>query len=157
MAAFRFRLARLMHVREIHEELARSELLAAEQALREAEGALERARGELHSAEAELAGVQARAEVVPGEVLAGLLTLPPLSRRVTLRRDQAAGRAAQADDARRAWQAARVDVRVLEKLEGRAREAHRELERAAEAKLIQEVVDRTGAAERASPEPGVQA
>ena len=52
MRRFQFPLARLQRVRELGEELARSELLAAESTLHEAEARLEHARGELRGAEA---------------------------------------------------------------------------------------------------------
>lgn len=158
MTPFRFRLARLMRVREIREELARSELLAAELALREAELALEGARGELRGAESELAHFQSLPAVVPGEIVAAQRTLPPLAQRIARRREQAATLAADSLRARHAWQAARIDVRVLEKLEERALTAHHAQERASEDKLTQEFIDRNGAASGRAPlELGVDA
>ena len=121
MAAFRFRLDRLLRVRAIREEIARSELMLAERERREAEAALERSRGVLHGAESELGKVQARPVVVPREVLAGQGTLPPLVSQVTYRREQHALRLLDSERARKAWIEARVDQRALDNLRERRR------------------------------------
>ena len=121
MAAFRFRLDRLLRVRAIREEIARSEPMLAEQARREAEGVLEHARGALRGAESELALVQAHAVVVPREVLAGQRTLPPLVGHVTYRRVQHTQRLDEAERARTTWLETRVEQRALDNLRERRR------------------------------------
>lgn len=145
MARFHFKLARLLRVREIREEIARTELLAAESAVRAAEKTLEEARDTLREAERELAVIQTRAAIAPAEVLVAQRTVPLLTRRIQERKQLVSVLAKAADAARGAWQATRVDVRVLEKLEDRARGAYREEERAREDKTIQETVDRKAA------------
>lgn len=149
MRRFQFPLARLQRVRELGEELARSELLAAEAALHEAEARLDAARGDLRTAETHVARLQADPQLAPGEVLAAQLTLPALSTRISLRRGEVSVAAKAVDDARAAWQAARIEVRALERLEERARDIFREEERGREDKALAEIVDRKAAIESA--------
>lgn len=145
MARFRFPLVRLLRVREIHEELARNDLLGAEAALRESERRVELARAEQREAEEQLALLQARSAIMPGEVLAAQGTVPALAVRVAAKRAEARRAAEAAEAAREAWMAARVDVRVLERLEERSHVAFRDGERAREDKVTQELVDRRAA------------
>jgi flagellar export protein FliJ len=149
MRRFQFPLARLQRVRELGEELARSELLGAEAALSAAESQLEVARTELSGAENQIARLQADVKLSPGEVLAAQLTLPDLSTRVQARRAAVAQAAKAVELARVAWQSARIEVRALERLEERARDVFREEERAREDKVLAEVVDRKAAIDSA--------
>jgi len=145
MRRFRFPLARLQRVRELGEELARSELLAAEAHLHECESRLDAARGELRAAEEGVARLQSDDALRTGEVLAAQRTLPTLVSRVAGRRTEVAQAASAVEECRAAWQAARIEVRALERLEERARDIFREEERAHEDKQLAEQVDRKAA------------
>lgn len=142
MARFKFGLARLMRVREIREEIARTELIAAEAAAREAEHKLDQARARKVDAELELGAVQAHSALTPAQVLVAQGVLPDLERRIAAHRVQTARLKQTADGARRVWMDSRVDVRALEKLEERARGVFQGDERAREDKVLQEIVDR---------------
>lgn len=155
MQRFKFKLARLLRVRELREELARGELVAAEHALRSAELALEHARADLCDARSELALLQTRAAIAPGTVLAAQRTVPGLERRIGERRERAQGLALAAAAARDVWQAARVDVRALRELELRARADFDGERRAAEDKVSAELVDRKAALAARAPAPEV--
>lgn len=145
MRRFRFPLARLQRVRELGEELARSELLAAEARLHECELLLDAARHDLRAGEESMARLQSDGALRTGEVIAAQRTLPSLLARVASRRADAATASNAVEECRAAWQAARVDVRALERLEDRARELFCEEERANEDKQLAEQVDRKAA------------
>lgn len=145
MRRFRFPLARLQRVRELGEELARSELLAAEARLHECERLLDAAREDLRSAEEGIARLQSDGALRTGEVIAAQRTLPALLARVTSRRAEVTAAANVVEECRAAWQAARIEVRALERLEDRARDIFREEERANEDKQLAEQVDRKAA------------
>lgn len=145
MRRFRFPLARLQRVRELGEELARSELLAAEARLHECELRLEDARADLRAGEEGVARLQSDGSLRMGEIIAAQRTLPTLLARVTSRRTEVAAAAQVVEECRAAWQAARIEVRALERLEDRARDIFREEERASEDKQLAEQVDRKAA------------
>jgi flagellar FliJ protein len=145
MRRFHFPLARLQRVRELGEELARSELLAAEARLHECELLLDAARQDLRAAEEGVARLQSDGALRTGEIIAAQRTLPSLLARVTSRRAEVATAANAVEECRAAWQAARIEVRALERLEDRARDIFREEERANEDKQLAEQVDRKAA------------
>ena len=145
MARFRFPLHRLLRVRELGEELARNELLAAESVAQEAARRLAAVRDDVRAALAHIARLQAAPEIDTELVLAAQRSIPALERRVRTREEELAKARAAADVAREAWQAARVDKRALERLEERAKGVFRESERALEDKALQEQVDRKAA------------
>lgn len=145
MARFRFPLSRLLRVRELGEELARNELLAAESRVQEAERRLAAARDEVRAALAHIARLQSSPMIEAELVLAAQRSVPALERRVRTREEELASLRIAADAAREAWQAARVDKRALERLEDRAKGVFRESERALEDKALQEQVDRKAA------------
>ena len=145
MRRFRFPLARLQRVRELGEELARSELLAAEARLHECEAWLDATRDELRSAEEGIARLQSDGALRASKVIAAQRTLPTLLAHMATRRTEVAAAAQQVEECRAAWQAARIEVRALERLEDRARDVFREEERAYEDKQLAEQVDRKAA------------
>jgi flagellar export protein FliJ len=145
MARFRFPLHRLLRVRELGEELARNELLAAEALVQEAERRLASAREQVRFALAHIAQLQAAPQIEAELVLAAQRSVPALERRARVHEQALASARAAADVAREAWQVARVDKRALERLEERAKGVFRESERALEDKALQEQVDRKAA------------
>lgn len=148
MRRFRFPLARVQRLRELGEELARSELFAAEARLHECGARLEASREELRSAEDGIARLQSEGALRAGEIIVAQRTLPTLLTRVEIRRSEFAQAASAVDERRAAWLAARIEVRALERLEGRARDMFREKERANEDKQLAEQVDRKAALAR---------
>ncbi|MBM3991442.1 MAG: hypothetical protein FJ298_10615 [Planctomycetes bacterium] len=145
MRRFRFPLARVQRLRELGEELARSELFAAQARLHECEARLEASREELRCAEEGIARLQSQGELRSGEIIAAQRTLPPLVTRAAIRRSQVAQAASAVEERQAAWQAARIEVRAMERLEERARDVFREEERANECKQLAEQVDRKAA------------
>jgi flagellar export protein FliJ len=145
VARFRFPLQRLLRVRELGEELARNELLAAEALVQEAARKLGSAREQLRVALEHIARLQSSPRIETGLVLAAQRSTPALERHVRTREEALTRARAAADVAREAWQAARVDKRALERLEERAKGVFREGERALEDKALQEQVDRKAA------------
>ena len=136
---FRFRLARVLRVREIEEQSLRAAWGAAEQAALHAEQRLAAARADLVEARAELARRQASGRMAAGEVLAvdQLLELrrkafPVLAQRAAAARDEAEARRAD-------WVGSRRERRSLELYRERALVKHREEQTRAEAAAMDEV------------------
>lgn len=143
MARFHFKLQRLLRVREVGEELARASFALAESERSAAATALDEARSDLGRAERELA--QLRASQKPQASLLAERTLPPLLRRIAARRRILEDAEKSVQRARDEWQAARTDMRALEKLEDRARDAFKTDERAREDRALQETIERRAA------------
>lgn len=149
MARFKFKLDRLLRVREVSEELARAELGSAELAAQRAREGLDGARADLLRAEGELVALRARDGA--RAALAAEQTLPALLQRIAVRRQRLVGAEAAANAARVEWQARRTDVRALEKLEGRARDVFAAQEREREDRALQETVERRAALAARTP------
>lgn len=143
MARFKFKLDRLLRVREVSEELARAELGSAELAAQRAREGLDGARADLLRAERELIELRTRDGALAA--LAAEKTLPALLQRIALRRQRVTSAEAAATAARNDWQARRTDVRALEKLEDRAREVFAVQEREREDRALQETIERRAA------------
>jgi flagellar export protein FliJ len=143
MARFKFKLDRLLRVREVSEELARAEFGSAELAAQRAREGLDGARADLLRAERELIELRTRDGALAA--LAAEKTLPALLQRIAVRRQRLVGAEAAATAARNEWQARRTDVRALEKLEDRAREVFAVQEREREDRALQETIERRAA------------
>lgn len=139
MSAFRFRMARLQHVRGLEEQIAREMFLAADRTARESEGAADAARVAITHAERELRGVQSKPRIDIGELFAHQRHL---DRRRELR-VQALARAralrAQAETLRNKWSERRRELRGLERLEERDHESWRQDELVRETRELDEV------------------
>jgi len=143
MARFKFKLDRLLRVREVSEELARAELGNAELEAQRAREGLDGARADLMRAERELIELRTRDGALAA--LAAEKTLPALLQRIAARRQRLVGAENAAAAARNEWQARRTDVRAIEKLEDRARDVHAVQEREREDRALQETIERRAA------------
>jgi flagellar FliJ protein len=139
MAPFRFRLQTLRRLREIHRDEQRGRLATAF----EAERILEEQRGKLAAESAELAVLQRQmmlgGAVDVNQLLTGQryqLGLEAQSRTLS---EQAAKLAEEVERRRQAVVEADREVRVLDKLEERQRQHHREASARLETKVLDEV------------------
>ena len=142
MSRFRFALARLLHVRQLGEGLAREAWAEAQRAVREAEERRERLGDELERALASLLEAQLRPALSPSEVLVRQAATDDLRRalhrnglRLALLRERAEG-------AREAFERARRERESLDKLEHRWRARHRVREEELENRALDEVAVR---------------
>lgn len=136
---FHFRLARVLRVRALEEEIARGDLLAAQNAASLAESRLESVRGDLARARDELAERQSPGRLETEALLAAESTLPALEGRVRLGREQFLDLRATADGEHKRWKGARRDLEGLQRLEGRARDGHRDELETRERRALDEV------------------
>ena len=139
MTAFRFRLERLLRVRTIEEELAREAWIEAREKARAAELDAEQRRAEADGALAELRRRQAEPAIAPSRILAEHLHLQALRRAHS--RAELHARALAAEAARLAivWRERDAAKRGLERLEEKARTAHRSEREVLEARTLDEV------------------
>jgi flagellar export protein FliJ len=139
VSAFRFRMARLQHVRGLEEQIARELFLSADRTAREAESAADAARLAITDAERELRAVQSKPRIDIRQLFAHQRHL---DRRRELRM-QALARAralrVQAEGLRSRWSERRQELRGLERLEERDLEAWRQDELVREARELDEV------------------
>jgi flagellar export protein FliJ len=159
---FEFRLARLAKVRRIEEERARAAWQSAEAAAREAEAAVQEGEREVQAAYTLLRQTQSDSQLTPLQVIAFHEAVSGLLRALTATRTEASRLAAEALAKREPWQAARTELEGLQRLEDKARQAHRvERERienmemdqlASERTARAETLTRRGATPRISPE-----
>lgn len=139
MSAFKFRLARLAHVRALQERVARERWLAADELARGAETKAERARDELTRARDELRQEQSAPTLALERVLAGARLVETFRERRRAAVEHARTLRFQADELRRPWSERRQEVRGLERLESRDGEAHRKDELVRESRELDEV------------------
>jgi flagellar export protein FliJ len=139
MSAFRFRLARLAHVRALQERLAREQWLAAEELARAAEDKAALARDTLLRARGELRALQSEPTIAVERVMAASRLVETLRERRRAAVEHARTLRFQADELRRPWSERRREVRGLERLEERDLEAHRTEEATRESREIDEV------------------
>lgn len=146
MKPFRFALGRLIRVRAVQEELARSEWSAADAQARAAEGLVEMLRAQACAADRELRVHQRRVRLSAAEVLSIHRSIELLheglrrtSRRARELRDRA-------DELRGPWRALAAEREGLERLKQRALCEHRrEAEREEGRDLDQRASDRAAA------------
>jgi flagellar biosynthesis chaperone FliJ len=133
---FEFRLARLLRVRAIEEELARAALARAEAEARSAAAVRERAAHELARGRSELVADLATGTIRPARVLLAQRALGNLAVALRARLERERTLVGQASVLRAAWRARETDRRALVELESRAHRSHRaELERRENAAL----------------------
>lgn len=139
MSRFRFRLARLLRVREIEERLARERWVAQELASREADALVERRRAEHDLALRELGELRAKPRLDP----AAVLDAESWGERLLAARGAALERARtarfQADELAGAWRLREREKEGLERLSRRDREIHRRASDAVETKALDEI------------------
>ncbi len=150
MRAFRFRLARLLRVRRIEEEIARGELAHARGRAHEARSSAEHAAEEVERGRGELLRLQAGPRLEPAAVIARHAAQDGVARaRATCER-RALELEREAEVRRATLMSARAAVRGLERLSERRRALHlAQLERAERLEL-DEVAQRTRRGARAS-------
>ena len=139
MSAFRFRLARLLRVREVEEELARERWRTAERAARAAEGRADLRRGELARSLELLRAEQARERIDPARVLAADVAIE--AQRAALQGALEHARAARlvSEQARAGWLACKRAHEGLTRLETRDRVLARQTAGQKEARELDEV------------------
>jgi flagellar export protein FliJ len=150
MKRFRFRLDPILALRALAERSARERLGVAQHALGAAED-LARLAEERRVAVAEALAAARATTFRPAEQAGGLHALATAGRvaqEAARRRDEAA---AARDRARPAWGAARRDLQALERLEQRARLAHREAAEKSEQALLDELASLAAARGSRSP------
>lgn len=125
MKPFRFRLQRVLRVRELREEVARAEFLAADGPAREAEELASACGGDLRAAELELRDDLASGPLAPAAVILEQGALQDLERRRLGARRRAATLRHAAERLRDPLRDAQKDRRALERLRERALEVHR--------------------------------
>ncbi len=157
MSAFRFRLARLAHVRALQERLARERWLAAEELARAAEDKAEAARRSLLRAREELRALQSAPKIAVERVMAASRMVETVREGRRAAAQHARTLRFQADELRRPWSERRREVRGLERLEQRDLEEHRREEVVREARELDEIASmrasaRTRGAEHGEPE-----
>lgn len=148
MKRFRFRLEAVLGLRALAERAARERFGAAQQRLAAALAELRAAEQRRLALAEALAGSRA-GSFRPAEQVGGLLALQEAER---VERDSAKRHAEArlaSDRAREEWLAARRRLQVVERLEERARRAHREAADKAEQALLDELASL--AAARTSP------
>jgi flagellar export protein FliJ len=126
MSAFRFRLARVLGVRRIEEELARAEWLEAERAARAAEELALGLQSAVERARADLEDLQSSSRLDPADVLLKQALVDRLREQWVQRTIQASRSRREAEKLRQAMAERRVRVRGLETLESNARGAWRQ-------------------------------
>lgn len=155
MARFQFRLARLLKLREIDEELARDAFLAADHKARDAERAVELASQERARAIDDARAMQSSAKLEPHALLAAGTCVERALVRLQERTRVAQGLRAKAEAERATWTARRADLKGLERLQDRDRDAWRAEEGRREAQTLDEVASvRAQAARRAAEKEG---
>ncbi len=139
MAAFQFRLARVLRVRQIEEDVAKAAWSSALQAATEADRAVENTRVVRKRSQNELAASLASSQLTPAEVLTRHKTLDALSADLERRLQQAKTLHFQADQMRVPWEAKRNEVRGLERLRDKHKEEFHHEERLTESALMDEI------------------
>lgn len=125
MKPFRFRLARLVRVREAEEEIARDLWQRAERRYRDAEERVERIIEEIAAAIDALRHAQGGARLSPRGVLAIQATIDRQHAALEDARRRTEQLRSLADEERKPWQALRMELGALERLEAKARATHR--------------------------------
>ena len=135
MRPFRFRLDRVLRVREVEEETARAEWLVVEQAARTAETRAEALAHDRAAAFGELAREMAERSLPPAVMLVRHAALDRLARTESGERERALTLRRQADQARGPWQDRRREVLGLTRLRAVAKSRH------ADAVLAEEIAE----------------
>lgn len=140
MKGFRFRLGRVLNVRRIEDDVARTQWAHAEAQAVRAETELERASVELSGARTQLALLRETNPLHPADLLWRETAVDGLREVAVRRRVRASLLRREADVLRAAWQARRSARRGLENLEERAREAFAAVETVRENREMDERV-----------------
>ncbi|MCP3914811.1 MAG: hypothetical protein GY711_04525 [bacterium] len=151
MNASRKRLARVRRVREIQEELARADWLTAERSADAAEEASAAGFAEVAQAREQLGQRMESGLSAPTETLHAFTAIDRIEDTARLWRERARTLRFQADQKRAPWEERRRDVRALELLEDRAREAEIQEEFEAETLELDEVALRRATSKQAGP------
>jgi len=131
MRAFRFRLARLLRVRRLEEEIARGELAHASRRASEARSSAERAEAEVERGRSDLLRLQAGPRLEPPAVIARHAAQDGVARARAECERRALELEREAEVRRETLMGARAAVRGLERLSERRRALHlAQLERA---------------------------
>ncbi len=125
MKPFEFKLARLARVRAAEEEIARARWQSAEHRFRAAERRTEQILEEIAAATDDQRRAQTDPQLAPREVLSIQSSIERLHSVLEESRRQAELLRAAADQEREPWQALRVEISALERLEEKARAVHR--------------------------------
>ena len=138
MRGQRFKLARVLRVRRIEEELARDRFVAVEQVARQAEETAETIGREIAKAQGELTETRLHRRVPPEDLVMAQTTLESLDQTLKEQRRRAGEMRREADDMRATWEQARGDMHALERLEERFRAARRSEEQKVEGREMDE-------------------
>jgi len=139
MAPFRFRLARVLRVRQIEEDVAKAAWSSAIATANEADRRVEATRLARQTSQTELSQALAGSKLTPAEVLTRHRTLDALSADLERRLQQARTLHFQAEQMRVPWEAKRNEVRGLERLHDKHKQEFQAGERLTESRLMDEV------------------
>ena len=153
MKAFRFRLARVLRVRRLQEELARAALHEATGAARKARASAQAASAELELGRTTLRELHGLPRLEPAVLLSRYAALDAVQRTSELLEARARLREREAEERRTQALEARAGVRGLERLEERRRSAHAAERERAERAGLDELAQRRGAGLRRSSSP----
>jgi flagellar export protein FliJ len=152
MKPFRFRLDRVLRVREVEEEIARAAWLTVESAAQAAEHRADALAEDRAAAFAALASDMAERSLPPAETLLRHASLDRLAGSVGAERERALTLRQQADQAREPWQDRRREVLGLSRLRDAAKSRHSATVLAEEIAEMDEVASTRAARQlRASP------
>lgn len=153
MTRFQFRLARVLRVRRIEEEIARGEWLGAVAEAQRASARASAIADELDTALAELGALRSAVHCRVSEVLALEGTLDSVGRALRRGRERQATLERQAEAARPPWERRRQAVQGLERWRDRAREKH-ERERIQKESALMDEISSARTLRRGRPGPG---
>ncbi len=151
MAAFRFRLQRLVPVRAIQEQAARASWLEVEHSARDAEQQLGELRQRTERAQRALGDGMRRGAPSPSVLVWQHAALDRMARGVARWRERARSLRFQADRARAPWQERRRDLRALEHLRRRQHQRHDREEFKREIATLDEVACNRSARDERAP------
>ena len=143
MTTFRFRMERLLRVRKLEEEIARSR--AGWLALREsarAQERVERVQAQIQATEEHLRSQISSPAVTPGAVLSTQSLQSRAWGELQRRRESAKTAAFQAEQQRQPWQQKRTEAEGLERLRSQRREIFLQESDARELELLDEIASR---------------
>jgi flagellar export protein FliJ len=153
MTRFRFALERVLRVRHIEQDLARTAWSDAERGARAAREAAANLAASIADAQQSLCVEQRAGHWSAGEMLLRLDCLERMRRALVDATRVVAEREAHAERARVEWQARRSDERGMQKLEGRRRVAHDSEVLRAENAFIDEQASMRAARHHSTPPP----
>ena len=142
MTTFRFRMERLLRVRKLEEEIARSRWLAALRASARAQERVEQVQEQIQATEQHLRSQISSSSVTPRAVLSTQSLQSRVWSELQRRQENAKTAAFQAEQQRAPWQQKRTEAEGLERLRSQRREIFLQESDAREIELLDEIASR---------------